>query len=178
MFKAALIEDENNISAIVNVGCIMYEEQSDYENAAIRFLDALARKPDDEEALCNLALALKKTSYIEYAEMAFSEAIEVNPSNTFILSNYMMFLLEHVKLDQFKKVLTLAKNVLDEEDFAQMSRLGKDYEEAIEGTAGMEDSSTPSGQTSSPSSNAELLNRLKSRPKKTNLPKVPAKAPL
>lgn len=39
-----------------------------YEEAAIYFLDALEIKPDDEEALCNLALALKKTSlYLDYA---------------------------------------------------------------------------------------------------------------
>jgi hypothetical protein len=33
----------------------------------LKFLDALDIKGDDEEALCNLALALKKTSYIEFA---------------------------------------------------------------------------------------------------------------
>jgi len=42
-------------------------EANNYENAALRFLDALDIKPDDEEAICNLALALKKTSYLEYA---------------------------------------------------------------------------------------------------------------
>ena len=58
------------------------------------FLDVLEIKPDDEEALCNLALALKRTSYLDYARMAFEEAVNVSPGNTFILTNYMMFLLE------------------------------------------------------------------------------------
>jgi Tfp pilus assembly protein PilF len=57
-------------------------------------LDALDIKPDDEEAICNLALALKKTSYLEYAQIAFEEAVNVSPGNTFILQNYMLFLLE------------------------------------------------------------------------------------
>ena len=89
-----------------------------------------------------------------------------------------MFLLEYVKLDQFKKVLNLAKNVLDEEEFAQISKIGHDYEEAIEGTAGMEETETKtSGATNSPGSNTELVSKLKGR-KKANIPKVPAKAPL
>ena len=50
----------------MNLGCILYEEKK-YEDSAIKFLDALVIKPDDEEALCNLALALKKTSYLDYA---------------------------------------------------------------------------------------------------------------
>ena len=103
--------------------------------------------------------------------MAFEEAIKVNPSNTFILSNYMYFLLEHVKLDQFKKVLTLAKNVLDEESFGQMSKLGSDYTEAIEGTSHLEESEEPKS-SSSPGGSSDLLSRLVGRSKK---PKAPSK---
>jgi hypothetical protein len=58
---------------LVNLGALEYEANN-YENAAIRFLDALDVKPDDEEAICNLALALKKTSYLDYAQIAFEEA--------------------------------------------------------------------------------------------------------
>ena len=94
MFKAAKQHDPANVAAIVNIGCIEYEEYKHYDQAAIHFLDALEIKPDDEEALCNLALALKRTSYIDYAKMAFIEAVNVSPGNTFILTNYMMFLLE------------------------------------------------------------------------------------
>ena len=61
MFTAALTADPDNKEAIVNIGCIEYEENQNYEEAAIKFLDALVIKPDDEEALCNLALSLKKT---------------------------------------------------------------------------------------------------------------------
>ena len=38
---------------------ILSKEKSQYR---LYFLDALEIKPDDEEALCNLALALKKTN--------------------------------------------------------------------------------------------------------------------
>jgi hypothetical protein len=69
-------------------------EYKKYENAAILFLDALAIKPDDQEALCNLGRALKHTDYKDYAELAFEEAVNVSPDNTFFLMNYMMLLLE------------------------------------------------------------------------------------
>lgn len=94
MFTAASTADPDNMAAIVNIGCIEYEENQNYEEAAIKFLDALVIKPDDEETLCNLALALKKTSYLDYAQIAFEEAVKVNHGNTFILNNYMKFLLE------------------------------------------------------------------------------------
>ena len=60
MFKEANDADKRNAGAIVNLGCIDYEFGR-FEDSAIAFLDALEIKPDDEEALCNLALALKKT---------------------------------------------------------------------------------------------------------------------
>jgi Flp pilus assembly protein TadD len=78
---------------LVNLGTIDYEF-GQYEDAALKFLDALEIKRDDEEALCNLALCLKKAGYLDYANIAFEEAINVSPGNTFILSNFMMFLLE------------------------------------------------------------------------------------
>jgi len=58
------------------------------------FLDALRQKPDDDETLSNLALALKRTKYDNYAKIAFEEALNTNPGNTFILLNYMLYLLE------------------------------------------------------------------------------------
>ena len=101
MFKAAHEQDKRCIEAIVNLGAIEFEEYSHYEEAAMLFLDALEINPIDEEALCNLALALKKTSYVEYAKLAFEEAVNVSPGNSHILSNYMMFLLEQKNFEQF-----------------------------------------------------------------------------
>ena len=112
MFQAANEADPTNIGAIVNLGALEYE-RGNYESAAIRFLDALEIKQDDEEALCNLALALKKTSYTDYAQTAFEEAVNVSPGNTFILQNYMLFLLELKKFEQFQKVMTHARRVMD-----------------------------------------------------------------
>ena len=124
------------MAAIVNIGCIEYEENQHYDQAAILFLDALEIKPDDEEALCNLALALKKTSYIEYAKMAFEEAVNVSPGNTFILTNYMMFLLEQQNFDQFNKVLPHARRVMDRTELETIQKLHDEFREAIDGTVG------------------------------------------
>ena len=151
MFKAAEQTDPKNVAAIVNLGCIEYEEYSHFEDAAIRFLDALEIKPDDEEALCNLALALKRTSYLDYAQIAFEEAVNVSPGNTFILTNYMMFLLEQKNFEQFNKVMPHARRVMDKQEFDMITKLHDEFKEAIEGTAGKtipEDSnvSTPAAQ--------------------------------
>lgn len=136
MFRAAKQHDPANVAAIVNMGCIEYEEYSHFDEAAILFLDALEIKPDDEEALCNLALALKRTSYIEYAKMAFEEAVNVSPGNTFILSNYMMFLLEQQNFDQFQKVMPHARRVMDRVELETIQKLHDEFREAIDGTAG------------------------------------------
>jgi len=66
MFTAAHEADPRNSGAINNLGNVDFEEGK-FEEAAIKFLDALDIKPTDEEALCNLAIALKKTKYLDYA---------------------------------------------------------------------------------------------------------------
>jgi len=134
MFQAANEADPRNIGAIVNLGALEFEK-SNFENAAIRFLDALEVKQDDEEALCNLALALKKTSYTEYAQMAFEEAVNVSPGNTFILQNYMLFLLEVKKFEQFTKVMTHAKRVMDKNELDTVQKLYEEFKSAIDGSA-------------------------------------------
>mmetsp|Transcript_17005 Transcript_17005/g.22907 ORF Transcript_17005/g.22907 Transcript_17005/m.22907 type:complete len:201 (-) Transcript_17005:533-1135(-) len=136
MFKAAKQHDPQNISAIVNIGCIEYEEHQRFDEAAIFFLDALEIKPDDEEALCNLALALKRTTYLDYAKMAFEEAVNVSPGNTFILTNYMMFLLEMQNFEQFNKVMPHARRVMDRPELETIQKLHDEFREAIDGTAG------------------------------------------
>ena len=119
------------------MGCIQYEEYSAYDEAAIRFLDALEIKPDDEEALCNLALALKRTSsYVDYAQIAFEEAVNVSPGNTFILTNYMMFLLEQKNFAQFTRVMPHARRVMDKGELDMIAKLHDEFREAIEGTEG------------------------------------------
>lgn len=133
MFQAANEADPRNIGAIVNLGALEFEK-SNFENAAIRFLDALEVKQDDEEALCNLALALKKTSYTEYAQMAFEEAVNVSPGNTFILQNYMLFLLEVKKFEQFTKVMTHAKRVMDKNELDTVQKLYEEFKSAIDGS--------------------------------------------
>ena len=136
MFKEAHACDPRNTGAIVNLGCIDYEFQR-YEDAAIAFLDALEIKPDDHEALCNLALALKKTpQYVDYAAIAFEEAINVSPGNTFILSNYMLFLLQQKMFDQFAKVLIHAKRVMNKDEVDVIVKMQMEFKHAIDGTEG------------------------------------------
>lgn len=124
-----------NIGAIVNLGALEYEHNN-YENAAIRFLDALEVKPDDEEALCNLALSLKKTNYLEFAQSAFEEAVNVSPGNTFILHNYMLFLLEQKNFTHFDKVMMHARRVMDKSELETVTKLYEEFKSAIEGTEG------------------------------------------
>jgi len=66
MFRAALEAESKNVPALINLGCIEFEARN-FDEASIFFLDALEQKPDDVEALGNLALSLKETHYYEYA---------------------------------------------------------------------------------------------------------------
>lgn len=135
LFKAAIDKDlanfpkdvrKRNPAALVNLGVIQYEYNK-YEDAAILFLDALAIKPDDQEALCNLGLSLKHTAYKDYAELALEEAVNVSPGNTFVLTNYMMLLLEQQKFDMFKRVLPHAKRIMDSKEFAEINKLNEEF---------------------------------------------------
>ena len=55
--------------------------------------------------------------------MAFEEAVNVSPGNTFILTNYMMFLLEQKDFGQFDRVLPHAKLVMAEYELDQITGL-------------------------------------------------------
>lgn len=161
MFKAARQHDAVNIAAIVNIGCILYEEQNKFDEAALLFLDALEVKPDDEEALCNLALALKRTSYLDYAKMAFEEAVNVSPGNTFILTNYMMFLLEQQNFEQFNKVMTHARKVMDRQELETIQKLHDEFKEAIDGTIGKSIPEDEKPQTAEGGSMRKFTNALR-----------------
>lgn len=162
-FQSALDNEPHNIPAIVNMGCMQYEEFQHFEDAAILFLDALEINPADEEALCNLALALKRTTYLDYAQMAFEEAVNVSPGNTFILTNYMMFLLEQKDFGQFDRVLPHAKLVMAEYELDQITGLHQEFKEAIVGKNGQdgEGVSGPSSGQGGPKSFSALRGALK-----------------
>lgn len=83
-----------------------------------------------------MALALKRTSYLDYAKMAFEEAVNVSPGNTFILTNYMMFLLEQKSFDQFDSVLPHARRVMDDHELGVLSRLHAEFKDAVGGDLG------------------------------------------
>ena len=55
--------------------------------------------------------------------MAFEEAVNVSPGNTFILTNYMMFLLEQQNFEQFTKVLPHARRVMDKQELETIESL-------------------------------------------------------
>lgn len=68
--------------------------------------------------------------------MAFEEAVNVSLGNTFILTNYMMFLLEQQNFDQYKKVLGHARHVMDPKELETIQKLHDEFRAAIDGTAG------------------------------------------
>ena len=137
MFKTAKDHDPKCIEALVNIGAIEYEQFANYEQAALLFLDALEINPIDEETLGNLALALKHTQYVDYAKLAFEEAVNINPGNTHILANYMYFLLEQRDFSQFNKVVPHARRVMDEEgELGPIVKIHDEFKEAIDGTDG------------------------------------------
>ncbi len=83
--------------------------------------------------------------------MAFEEAVNVSPGNTFILTNYMMFLLEQQNFDQFNKVMPHARRVMDRLELETIQKLHDEFREAIDGTIGKtipEDERAPSRSAS------------------------------
>lgn len=90
--------------------------QEKYEDSCFDYLYALEIDPSDSEILCNLGLALAKTQYKDYANIAFEEAVNSCVGNTEILSNYMLFLLEIQQFDKFNKVCIHASRVMDEQE--------------------------------------------------------------
>lgn len=62
--------------------------------------------------------------------------MNVSPGNTFILNNYMMFLLEQKKFDQFQKVMKHAQRVMDKGELDSISKLHDEFRAAIDGTEG------------------------------------------
>ena len=135
MFKAAHEADPRNTGAINNLGDVDFE-QNRFEDAAIKFLDALEIKPTDEEALCNLAMALKKTKHLDYAQLAFEEAVNTCPANTSILANYMFFLVEQKKFSLFAQILKHATRIMEKHELDTILQLHDDYKAAIDGTEG------------------------------------------
>jgi hypothetical protein len=76
--------------------------------------------------------------------------VNVSPGNTFILQNYMLFLLEQKKFDQFNKVITHAKRVMDKIELETVTKLYEEFKAAVDGTEGKvlpEDQRTDSQST-------------------------------
>lgn len=163
MFKAANDCDPKNVPAIVNIGIVEYEEFHHYEDAAVRFLDALEINPNDEEALCNLGLSLKRTPYVEpYAFLAFEESVAASPGNSVILTCYMMFLLEQKRMDQFEKVLVHAKIIMSSMEMETILKLQQEFKDAIGGDEGDMNMSEYSATTGTGKENPQLRSALKS----------------
>lgn len=91
-YEQANKADPKHVGALVNLATLDYENGL-FDQAAIKFLDALLVNPEDDEVLANLGMTLRKTKFSDYAKLAFEEAINSNPGNTFILMNYMLYLL-------------------------------------------------------------------------------------
>lgn len=61
--------------------------------------------------------------------------MNVSPGNTFILQNYMLFLLEQKRFDQFQKVMTHARRVMDKNELDTVTKLHDEFKAAIDGSA-------------------------------------------
>ena len=92
-YEKAISCNPNLVGAHNNLGNLKYA-QNKVEDSCFNFLEALRIDPTDSEILCNLAMALSKTSYKDYAVTAFEEAVNQCVGNIEILVNYMVFLLE------------------------------------------------------------------------------------
>lgn len=81
-------------------------------------------------------MALKKTKHLDYAQIAFEEAVNTCPANTFILANYMMFLVEQKKFSLFSQILKHATRIMEKSELDPIVQLHDDYKAAIDGTEG------------------------------------------
>lgn len=108
--------NSSEAAAFTNLGLIYYESDKT-EQSCLAYLKALEIEPNDEEALCNLGMALSKIKFNDYAKMAFEEAINVNPGNKTVLVNYLLFLLENKQFNKFANILTHAQRILDPTEF-------------------------------------------------------------
>ena len=88
---------------------------------------------NDEESLSNLGLALAKTQYKDYSNMAFEEAVNMCPGNTDILANYMLFLLENRQLEKFNAVYKHAERIMDSPELNSLDNLYTEFYTAIHG---------------------------------------------
>ena len=70
---------------------------------------------------------MKKTKYDSYAKIAFEEAIRSNPGNTFILLNYMLYLLELKDFDQFQKMMSHVKTVMAKDEIDMLQKLHSEF---------------------------------------------------
>ena len=92
--------------------------------------------------------------------MAFEEAVNVSPGNTFILTNYMMFLLEQKSFAQFDRVLPHARRVMDPQELAVLSGLEAEFKDVVGGSGAVESDAGNQG-ASGPKSFAALRGALK-----------------
>jgi hypothetical protein len=60
--------------------------------------------------------------------------VNVSPGNTFVLTNYMMLLLEQQKFENFKRVLPHAKRIMDNKEFTEINKLYEEFQLAVQGS--------------------------------------------
>lgn len=84
------------------------------------YLQALEIEPNDDDTLCNLAMALQRINYLDFSKIAYEEGIKLNPGNKTLLHNFLLFLLEIQQFEQFNKVVVHAKRVLDKAEIESL----------------------------------------------------------
>eukprot|EP00344_Euplotes_crassus_P008932 CAMPEP_0196999120 /NCGR_PEP_ID=MMETSP1380-20130617/4363_1 /TAXON_ID=5936 /ORGANISM="Euplotes crassus, Strain CT5" /LENGTH=160 /DNA_ID=CAMNT_0042415935 /DNA_START=529 /DNA_END=1008 /DNA_ORIENTATION=+ len=91
--------NSNDSRIHTNIGCIYYLQEK-YEDAVVSFLKA---KDVNQN---NLALALMKLGNLEYSNLAFEEALLMDPGNMDIVNNYMLCLLNAKMFPKYVKMLS------------------------------------------------------------------------
>lgn len=74
------------------------------------------------------------TKYKDYAKLAFEEAVNAEPGNSVILSNYLLFLLEQQHFAKFKQVFKHASRIMEKAEIKQLESLYHDFQKAVNGT--------------------------------------------
>ena len=134
--------------AFTNLGNLLYFEGR-YEDACFEYLAALDIDPDDSDTLGNLGLALGYTIYKDYATIAFEEAAS-HGGNEEVMINYLYTLLEQQEFDKFTKTMKVAKNILDEEIFAEIKATSAEFLTACREAGELKDSTKLSATAEAP----------------------------
>lgn len=129
-----------------NIGTLFYA-QNNHSDAIVHYLKALEICPQDGEVLCNLGNALVKARNLEYAWLAFEEALRLEPENRDFIEQYMVCLLKVKNFEKFDRMLS-SLAFLDSAAKKRFEDLGSQFKRAADKDAIKLGSDHPTGRAS------------------------------